>query len=230
MSTENSTPDASHLTAKAPFDDHDADTLLRSSDNVHFYVHSTMLSFASPVFRDLFDLPQAPTSPTNTNGSMKRFVEMTEDYHSLNLFLRWCDARACLPREMSIPDIAIVIRLTDKFQMEGVASRIGPHLYRFIDSEPLSVYAMAMCHASLTADASKANWGNTMAQHAAKQLLSLPMPFEPPAHEFFRNISAVSLEPLYDYHRKCGSSVRRAIEFEKGSWVYDMELALAQRV
>ncbi|KAE9406709.1 hypothetical protein BT96DRAFT_933906 [Gymnopus androsaceus JB14] len=220
MSTEK--PAEPSLTADTPFDDHNADTILRSSDKVDFYVHGAMLSLASPVFHDLFDLPEAPTPrPTSpTSYTMKRFVEMAEDRHSLDLFLRWCDTRASIPVEMSIPDIAMVIRLADKFQMDSVASRIGPHLYRFVESEPLSVYAIAACHASLT-DEAKATWGNALAKHAAKQLLILPMPFQPPVHEFFRDVPAIILEPLYHYHKMCGAAVRQTIDEENKEWICD---------
>ncbi|KAF9068682.1 hypothetical protein BDP27DRAFT_1326752 [Rhodocollybia butyracea] len=204
--------------ADSPFNDDDADTILRSSDHIDFFVHSAMLSVVSPVFRDLFDLPQvqSPRSTSPTGYSLKRFVQMTEDRHSLDLFLRWCDTRAHIPVKMSIPDIATVIHLADKFQMEGVAGRVGPHLYRFIDSEPFSVYLLSAFHASL--GDTEETWGNDLARRAAKQLLSQQMPFQPPVHKFFKDMPAVILEPLYHYHRACGISIRQTIERKNIEW------------
>ena len=40
-----------------PFDDTDADTILRSADNLDFRVYRVILSKASPVFRDMFTFP-----------------------------------------------------------------------------------------------------------------------------------------------------------------------------
>ncbi|KAJ4001453.1 hypothetical protein F5050DRAFT_1540842, partial [Lentinula boryana] len=185
-----------------PFNDHEMDAILRSSDRTDFYVHTAMLSVASPVFRDLFELAQAqslrPASPTGS--SMKRYVEIW-----LKTVTAWiCFCAGSIPLEMTIPDIATVIHLADKFQVEGIAGRIAPHLYRFIESEPLSVYVIAACHASFTHD--NATWGNVLARCAAKQLLMSPMPFQPPAYEVFKNVSAIVLEPLYQYHRACGMS------------------------
>ncbi|KAJ3726422.1 hypothetical protein DFJ43DRAFT_1088120 [Lentinula guzmanii] len=205
--------------APFPFNDHEMDAILRSSDRTDFYVHTAMLSVASPVFRDLFELAQAQSlRPTSLTGSsMKRCVEMAEDRHSLDLFLRWCDTRGSIPLEMTIPDIATVIRLADKFQVEGIASRIAPHLYQFIESEPLSVYAIAACHASFTHD--NATWGNALARRAAKQLLMSPMPFQTPTYEFFKTVPAIVMEPLYQYHRACGMSVRENIQKHHISWL-----------
>ncbi|KAI0305826.1 hypothetical protein B0F90DRAFT_1609499, partial [Multifurca ochricompacta] len=40
-----------------PFDDADADIILRSADNFDFRVYRVILSKASPVFRDMFTFP-----------------------------------------------------------------------------------------------------------------------------------------------------------------------------
>lgn len=45
-----------------PFDDVDADTILRSADNLDFRVYRVILSKASPVFRDMFTFPH-PAGP-----------------------------------------------------------------------------------------------------------------------------------------------------------------------
>ncbi|TFY76282.1 hypothetical protein EWM64_g7730 [Hericium alpestre] len=44
--------------AGAPYLDDDADIVMRSSDGVHFHVHKNFLSKCSPIFADLFSLPQ----------------------------------------------------------------------------------------------------------------------------------------------------------------------------
>jgi hypothetical protein len=44
-----------------PFDDTDADTILRSIDNLDFRVYRVILSKASPVFRDMFTFPHPPS-------------------------------------------------------------------------------------------------------------------------------------------------------------------------
>lgn len=44
--------------ASPPFDDPEADIILRSSDNVDFHVYKFLLSLVSPVFKSMFALPQ----------------------------------------------------------------------------------------------------------------------------------------------------------------------------
>ncbi|EIW75069.1 hypothetical protein CONPUDRAFT_66183, partial [Coniophora puteana RWD-64-598 SS2] len=44
--------------AKAPFDDPEAEIILRSSDNVEFRVFKSFLAFSSSIFRDMLSLPQ----------------------------------------------------------------------------------------------------------------------------------------------------------------------------
>ena len=48
--------------AQSPFDDTEANVVLRTSDNVDFYVYKDILKVSSPFFRTLFSLPQ-PTAP-----------------------------------------------------------------------------------------------------------------------------------------------------------------------
>lgn len=48
----------------ACFDISEADVVLRSSDLTNFLVHKAILASSSPVFRDMFSLPQSPNSGT----------------------------------------------------------------------------------------------------------------------------------------------------------------------
>lgn len=47
--------------AEAPFNDTQADLILRSSDGVHFRVFKTVLSLASLTFADMFSIPLPPS-------------------------------------------------------------------------------------------------------------------------------------------------------------------------
>ncbi|KAH9919895.1 uncharacterized protein B0H18DRAFT_859632, partial [Fomitopsis serialis] len=58
-------------TASPPFDDPDADLIIRTSDGVDFRVYRVIMKQASPVFRSLFTLPLDDPA----NGSV---VEVTE--------------------------------------------------------------------------------------------------------------------------------------------------------
>lgn len=50
------------------FNDTKADVILRSSDGIDFRMFKVLLSFASPFFEGMFDLPQ-PTNPSNLDDT-----------------------------------------------------------------------------------------------------------------------------------------------------------------
>ena len=60
------TPEPSVRKAAFPFDEGDADATLRTSDNVEFGVHRVILSLASPIFKDMFSMPQPQTGGRGT--------------------------------------------------------------------------------------------------------------------------------------------------------------------
>jgi BTB/POZ domain len=60
------------------FDVPDASLIIRSSDNVDFRVHKSILAMASPFFEDLLSLPQPPDGE-NVNGlSVVQLPESSE--------------------------------------------------------------------------------------------------------------------------------------------------------
>ncbi|EIM87829.1 uncharacterized protein STEHIDRAFT_55219, partial [Stereum hirsutum FP-91666 SS1] len=59
----------------SPFDDDDADLILRSSDSVDFPVHQAFLSKASSFFKLMLSLPQPPTSAHPAKRSNNRSVD-----------------------------------------------------------------------------------------------------------------------------------------------------------
>ncbi|KZP05265.1 hypothetical protein FIBSPDRAFT_680381, partial [Athelia psychrophila] len=54
----------------AAFDDHKADVILRSSNNVDFRCYKVLLSFASTFFDGMFSLPQ-PNGADSDGDAMK---------------------------------------------------------------------------------------------------------------------------------------------------------------
>ncbi|KAF7794162.1 hypothetical protein EIP86_005293 [Pleurotus ostreatoroseus] len=77
-----------------PHDDPTADFVLQTSDNVRFWLCKAVVSRASPVFNDLFDVPQ-PSRTSAADGpdeyiDNKPIVRMTEDAAILDVFMRCC--------------------------------------------------------------------------------------------------------------------------------------------
>ena len=57
--------------ASSPFNDADADVILRSSDNVYFKVFKLLLSMGSPLFKDMFSLPQSASASEDGTSETK---------------------------------------------------------------------------------------------------------------------------------------------------------------
>ncbi|KAH9004808.1 hypothetical protein EDB86DRAFT_2885661 [Lactarius hatsudake] len=67
-----------------PFDDADADTILRSSDQVDFYVYRVILSKTSPFFKSMFSLPQPDTGVSKKQTSI---ISLTENSRTIAVLL-----------------------------------------------------------------------------------------------------------------------------------------------
>lgn len=74
--------DTTNTRPRAPFDDADADVILRSADGADFRLYKVILAKASPFFRGMFTLPDShpPGEP--------QVVTMTEDADTLSNLLR----------------------------------------------------------------------------------------------------------------------------------------------
>ena len=67
-----------------PFDVSDTNLIIRSSDNVDYRVHKTVLAMASPFFKDLLSLPPPPQ--TEVVGGL-RVVQLSENSELLNTLI-----------------------------------------------------------------------------------------------------------------------------------------------
>ena len=66
-----------------PFDVPDANLIIRSSDNVNFRVHQSVLAMASPFFKDLLSLPQPSDSEIVDGLPVVQLPEGSELLNSL---------------------------------------------------------------------------------------------------------------------------------------------------
>ena len=112
------------VVAEPPFNDatEDADLILKSSNNVHFYVNKTILAVVSPVFKDMMSNPnQAPLSAQEFVDH-RPCVPLYDDSVELYQLLSWCDPRG-IP-SISLEAMQLVLRLADKYGMDAVVRRI----------------------------------------------------------------------------------------------------------
>ncbi|KAF8075141.1 hypothetical protein FPV67DRAFT_1665873 [Lyophyllum atratum] len=208
MAGSNTPQPASH-----PFDDPNADLILRSSDKVptDFRVYKLLLSLASSFFATAFTLPQ----PESEDGTP--VMEMEEDRHTLELVLGLCYPISVKesPPLSSLKDLLIVMRSAVKFEMEGIQKYVQRVVIepRFIESQPLRVYALA-CHYG---------WAKE-AREAARYTLRHPA-YTPLVDEL-ELISAATYHRLLRYRKECGEAAAAEVaalgKWRPGSdWVWD---------
>ena len=118
----------------------DADVIIRAAGAFDFRVHKCILSLISPVFKDMFTIPQPPT---DTPGTLPR-VDVTESPGTWEIILRTIYPMPT-PVIGSIDDLESLLLAAKKYEMRFV---VDSHEYRFMDrgfmqEDPLRLYAIA---------------------------------------------------------------------------------------
>ncbi|KAI1790230.1 hypothetical protein LXA43DRAFT_891401 [Ganoderma leucocontextum] len=131
--------------AEAPFNREDADFVLRTADGVHFRVFRTILMLGSGWFAAMLRLPQPPAAleETETPG-----VDVPEDSETINTFLRICYPHVASEIEVdSLPRLRKVLAAGQKYDSPPAVDVMRRALVRprFLDDNPLAVFAIACC-------------------------------------------------------------------------------------
>jgi len=176
-------------TAQAPFDNPDSDIILRSSDGVNFHVFKLILSLASPVFKDMFTLPQS-----QPDASSVHTIPMAESSATLNSLLLFCYPTPN-PTFCSLDDAKAVLEAARKYDMAGTLTCASDLVIaQFVSTSSLELYALSC----------KLGWKHH-AQTAATEALkikNLGRPSIPFAG--MRDITAFDYNSLLSYHYQCG--------------------------
>ncbi|KDQ56627.1 hypothetical protein JAAARDRAFT_101434, partial [Jaapia argillacea MUCL 33604] len=192
--------------ASSPFDDSDADIILRSSDNVDFRVHKLILKLHSAFFKTMFGLPQPPpvsqvlTLDRSTSRAIPSdhkdglpLLRVTETSSCLHKLLRFCYSHLDEPELQTLEDIRIVLDAALKYEMDTISKRMRHRLVdiRYLKSNPIGVFAIG-CHYRLRHEAIT----------AARYTLRYPMLQSPTKELGF--ITGLEFFHLLTYHKKCG--------------------------
>ncbi|KAA1477003.1 hypothetical protein DENSPDRAFT_844135 [Dentipellis sp. KUC8613] len=182
--------------AAAPFDgdDTDADVVLRSSDQVDFRVHKIILSLASPLFKDMFRVPQPPAGSTpSTDPAISSdglpIVNVTEDAHTLEFVLRSCyPVRS--PTFSKLSEVRLVLEASTKYEIDAVQAVAEAGLKAVVEEDPLGVFAIA-CRCNR----------DDICRLAAKHLVHHSLTSL--ESEELHTISAFTYHKLTKWHRLC---------------------------
>ncbi|KAI0744117.1 hypothetical protein C8Q80DRAFT_1272703 [Daedaleopsis nitida] len=187
---------AQNSSLRAPFDDVDADVILRSADGVDFRLYKVVLAKASPVFQGMFTLPDS----RSTDGP--QVVNMTEDANTLEGLVRFCYP-VRRPPFKSLDLLGSVISAATKYDMLEVRSDIIQREDTFLlKSPPVRVYLLACV------------WKvPRLARRAARQLLDdadalTPNPMPPE----FRTLPCEVMHAFAVYRKACSTAALKFVD------------------
>lgn len=189
----------------------DGDVILRTTQGLEshdFRVHKVFLSFSSPVFRDMFGIPQ----PLLVARDGVDVVDIADPPRALELILRYMYPSATSPTINDLTTLSEAWVLADKYDVEVARSRLRSSLREFATTEPLRAYAVA-CRFELEVEKKMAS-SRTTSVHLPG-LTTLP--------DEFRFV------PATEYHRLILLHERYRKEVEKFAQLTVHEAALLQR-
>ena len=175
--------------APAPFDDEQADLILQSSDKVHFRVFKLILSLASPIFADTFNIPLPPSEKPDE----VQVVPLSEDSTALEVALRHIYPVRTTPKADKLHYASILTEFARKYQVEALDRFITGYLTDSIERDPVGVYAIAV-----------SNGYNDIGANAARSCLNLP--FSDLQSPYVRCATAEHISGLLRYHIACGKA------------------------
>ena len=205
VSTEETTHDAG-----PPFHDiiPGLTVVLRSSDDVDFFVFKSILAKVSDVFKDMFDLPNtSPEIPSPLEVDDQRHglpvIQVTETSSSLNILLRLCYPVEN-PDLINLEDIRLFLEVRRKYMIEAFDQTIKDALAQVAESQPFAVFALASRYAL-----------KDVANDAAKRMLCFPQS-DALDESALNDITAAQYHRLLEYRRDC---VRRATTEPQLMWL-----------
>jgi len=137
--------------ANAPFDNPDADVIIRSSDNVDFRVLKLFLSWASPFFGDMFGLPQGPAGSISEEQETRDgipVIQVTEKSQVMETLLKFCHPNHAPAAFKTVEEILPVMEAAIKYGIEGMERHAREALTTppLVQENPTLVFAVASQH------------------------------------------------------------------------------------
>ncbi|EIW61371.1 uncharacterized protein TRAVEDRAFT_116369, partial [Trametes versicolor FP-101664 SS1] len=141
------------MNAAYPFNKAAADAILRSSDNIDFWVRRSILAEASCIFEDMLSIPQPPPGALDDEDTKDGLpvIHLTEGSQALDKLLRLCYPIDD-PEFNSLDELRPVLEAAMKYMMEEATSLLRARLVKLGHSQPLRAFAIA-CALDLTPEA-----------------------------------------------------------------------------
>ncbi len=168
-----------------------ADAVLRSSDNVHFYVLGAFLRYVSPTFRDMFSLNQGAADENEIKDGYP-VIPLQEDGETIRCLLSIIYPYINKPRFDNTRLLIKVWKMAEKYGMDTIVGKLQKHLRNdaWMEEEPHRVFAIAVI----------LGWDDG-AETAKQTLLSWD---DVPYCEEFKDISGADYFGLIEYRFRHG--------------------------
>ena len=173
-----------------------ADTDIRTSDNVNFYVLGNFLCYVSQVFKDLFDLNRGAAVEHNEKKDGYPVIPLLDDSATLRFLLDLIHPRI---EERQLDNVTLfwnVSRAAKKYCMDIIEGKLRARILTsdLIDEEPFRIYAVA----------TDLEWDD-VADIAARKTLGIPLK-DLKYGEELESISGASLYQFMKYRLQCEAS------------------------
>lgn len=136
----------------------DGDIVLRAGtepDSKHdFRVHKFILSLASPVFKDMFAIPQ-PSDQSQNQSSDIPVVDIPDSPEVFNIILQYIYPGVELPRITNTSILSTLFSTADKYDIASIHPVLKDSLKAFLPKDPFRVYIMA-CQFGFSGEAKEA--------------------------------------------------------------------------
>lgn len=192
-----------------PFDDADADTILRSSDQVDFYVYRVILSKSSPFFKTMFSLPQ----PDVASVSEKQIpvISLTENSKTIAVLLTpiYPVVPSLTTKHASLDDMIDTFVAARKYDMAVVSQHL---VQKFAESKvvkdsPVEAFCAVYSHGLGEA-----------ARVAARASLKHRMTLDDIGDKL-RHTNGPALHQLWKFHRACSATAAEAVSNNCLTWI-----------
>ncbi|KAA1470166.1 hypothetical protein DENSPDRAFT_835904 [Dentipellis sp. KUC8613] len=130
------------------FDYADGDVVFRSSDGTQFHVHKLILKTASPVFGNMFSVPQPPPSSIKRDQTTQEGIPIVvtqEDKDALTMLFGFCYPGPW-PSLRNFNEVTTAIVLKKKFQLDFIEDYLLRRLAVWADTYPERVFAIGWTH------------------------------------------------------------------------------------
>ncbi|KAJ7115776.1 hypothetical protein C8R44DRAFT_213594 [Mycena epipterygia] len=115
-----------------------ADLILRTADSVDFHVHKAIISFVSPVFRDMLGFEPDEFK----NGTP--IVRVHEPSEALEILLPICYPFLPNSQPATLGGVESALNAAEKYQIPAAVEALQVTLITFVDTQPYQVFGIAL--------------------------------------------------------------------------------------